>query len=97
MIVYILFISLAIIALYGYSRSIKMTPLERDIRKTGIEYECYECKKKFSVNLRECPDCGLITIYGTRRKNYWKIIPILMIIGVMFAKFFKIGMFDLQF
>ena len=41
---------LILVALYGYFSSIKMTPLEKDIRKQGVDYECYECKKKFSVD-----------------------------------------------
>ena len=59
---------LILVALYGYFSSIKMTPLEKDIRKQGVDYECYECKKKFSVDEERCPDCYLITLYGQRKK-----------------------------
>ena len=94
MLIYLFLSSVIVVALYGYFSSIKITPLEKDIRAQGIDYECYECKKKFSVDLERCPDCQLITIYGQRKKKYWRIIPILLIAGGMFAKFFKFGMFN---
>ena len=39
-----------LIALYGYYSSIKISKLEKEIRKNKISYECFECKEKFSVN-----------------------------------------------
>ena len=59
-----------IIALYGYYISIKSSKLEREIRKNNLDYECFECKAKFSVNELKCPECSLITIYGARKKNF---------------------------
>tara|TARA_B100000902_G_C27162732_1_gene839609 strand:- start:521 stop:805 length:285 start_codon:yes stop_codon:yes gene_type:complete len=85
---------LILVALYGYFSSIKMTPLEKDIRKQGVDYECYECKKKFSVNEERCPDCYLITLYGQRKKKYWRIIPIILFSGFMIAKFSNFGLFN---
>ena len=64
------FISLLVllIALYGYFISIKISKLEKQIRKNKIDYECFECKEKFSVNETKCPKCSFITLYGSRKK-----------------------------
>ena len=94
MLVWGLIFLIIIVALFGYYNSIKISPLEKDIRKHKLDYECYECKNKFSVNKVKCPECGLITLYGVRKKNYWKIIPIILISFLLVAKFFKLGMFD---
>jgi len=91
MLIYFFLSALIIAALYGYFSSIKITPLEKDIRKQGLKYECFECKKKISVELERCPDCQLITIYGQRKRKYWRIIPILLISVLMFVKFFNLG------
>lgn len=93
MIMYAVALIFILIALYGYFSSIKISPLEKDIRKQGIEYECFECKTKFSVNKERCPNCYLITLYGQRKKKYWRIIPIFLFSGFMVAKFFNLGLF----
>ena len=66
-----IFISLLIllIALYGYFISIKASKLEKQIRKNKIDYECFKCKEKFSVNETKCPKCSFITLYGNRKKK----------------------------
>jgi len=81
-----------IIALVGYYLSIKMTVREREIRKNKIDYECFRCKEKFSVNEQKCPKCEFVTLYGERKKKFWTIIPILLISMFMFAKFGRLGM-----
>ena len=90
----LLFIML-IVALYGYYIAIKQSPLERDIRKNNLDYECFRCKEKFSINLKKCPKCSQITIYGSRKKKFWMIYTIFAIWLVMFAKFGKVGLFDI--
>ena len=42
-----------IVALYGYYIAIKQSP-RRDIRKNNLDYECFRCKEKFSINLKKC-------------------------------------------
>lgn len=91
MIIFVVF--LILLALYGYFSSIKMTPLERDIRKQGVDYECYDCKTKFSVNKEKCPNCGFITLFGERKKKYWRIIPIIIFSFFMISKFLNLGFF----
>jgi len=82
-----------IIALYGYYISIKSSKLEREIRKNNLDYECFECKAKFSVNELKCPECSLITIYGARKKKFWLIIPIIITWLFMLSKFGRLGIF----
>lgn len=82
---------LLIIALYGYFSSIKISKLEKEIRKNNLEYECFECKEKFSVNEIKCPKCSFITLYGKRRSKYWTILPILGFYIFMVAKFARQG------
>ncbi len=89
----ILSIGLLFAALYGYYHAIRQSPLERDIRKNNLDYECFRCKEKFSINLKKCPKCSQITIYGTRKKNFWIIYPIIAIWLAMLAKFGKVGLF----
>ncbi len=81
-----------IIALYGYFTSIKMTRLEKEIRKNKLDYECFECKEKFSVDEIKCPKCSFITLYGKRKSKFWVILPILAIWLFMLAKFSRRGM-----
>ena len=79
------------IALYGYYIGIKPSKLEREIRKKKLNYECFECKEKFSVQEIKCPKCSFITIYGKRRSRYWTILPILGFYIFMVAKFARQG------
>lgn len=82
-----------IIALYGYYSSIKISKLEREIRKNKLDYECFECKEKFSVNELKCPKCSFVTIYGKRKSKFWIILPIIGIWIFVLAKFQKVGIF----
>ena len=75
------------IALYGYYTSIKISKLEKEIRKYKMEYECFDCKEKFSVDEVKCPKCSLETLYGARKKKFWLIIPILVTWLFMLGKF----------
>ena len=81
-----------IIALYGYYTSIKMSRLEKEIRKNKLDYECFECKEKFSVDEIKCPKCSFVTLYGKRKSKFWVILPILAIWLFMLAKFSRRGM-----
>lgn len=81
-----------LVALFGYYSSIKISKLERDIRRQKVDYECFECKEKFSVNELKCPKCSFITLYGKRKSKYWLIFPILGIWILVLAKFGRTGM-----
>lgn len=81
-----------LVALIGYYLSIKMSVRERDIRKNKLDYECFRCKEKFSVNELKCPKCEFVTLYGERKKKFWTIIPIIIISIFMFSKFGRLGM-----
>lgn len=81
------------IALYGYYTSIKMSKLEKEIRKNKLDYECFECKEKFSVDEIKCPKCSFVTLYGKRKSKFWIILPILGIWIFMLAKFGRQGFF----
>ena len=83
---------LLIVALYGYYSSVKISKLEKEIRKNKLDYECFECKEKFSVNELKCPKCSFVTLYGKRKSKYWIILPILGIWIFMLAKFARSGM-----
>ena len=93
MIVFIFALILLIVALYGYYISIKQSKLENEIRKNNLDYECFECKTKFSVNELRCPECSLITLYGARKKKFWLIIPIIITWVFVLSKFGRSGMF----
>lgn len=82
-----------LIALYGYYSSIKISKLEKEIRKNNLDYECFECKEKFSVNEVKCPKCSFVTLYGKRKSKFWVILPILGIWILMVAKFGRRGLF----
>ena len=90
---FLLTLIILIIALYGYYISIKSSKLESEIRKNNLDYECFECKAKFSVNELKCPECSLITIYGARKKKFWLIIPIIITWLFMLSKFGRLGIF----
>ncbi len=81
-----------IVALYGYYSSVKMSKLEKEIRKNKLDYECFECKEKFSVNELKCPKCSFVTLYGKRKSKFWVILPIIGIWIFMLAKFSRRGM-----
>jgi len=83
---------IVVIALIGYFLSIKMTVREKEIRKSKIDYQCFRCKEKFSVNEVKCPKCEFVTLYGERKKKFWTIIPIIIISIFMFSKFGRLGM-----
>ena len=78
------------IALSGYFYSIKQSPLEKEIRKNKIDYECFKCKEQFSINEIKCPKCSFISLYGTRKKKFWLFIPIILGWLFIFTKFIKI-------
>ena len=79
------------VALTGYVYAVKPSKLEREIRKNKLDYECFECKEKFSVDELKCPKCSFITLYGKRRSKYWTILPILGFYVFMLAKFVRQG------
>ena len=79
------------ITLYGYFNLVKMSKLEREIRKNNLPYSCFECKEEFSVNEPKCPKCSFETIYGKRKSKYWLIIPILVVWLFLVAKFARRG------
>lgn len=93
MVGFLLTLIILIIALYGYYISIKSSKLESEIRKNNLDYECFECKAKFSVNELKCPECSLVTLYGARKKKFWIIIPIIITWLFMLSKFSRLGMF----
>ncbi len=93
MVAVVLSVIFLVVALYGYYSSIKMSKLEKEIRKQGLDYECFECKKKFSINETKCPHCSFVTIYGKRKSKFWVILPILGIWLMVVAKWNKVGMF----
>ena len=88
---FLLALAFLCIALYGYYSGIKISKLEKEIRKNKIDYECFECKAKFSVNEVKCPKCSFVTLYGKRKSKYWIILPILGIWIFMIAKFTRQG------
>jgi len=77
------------VALYGYYIGVRTSKLEKEIRKNKLDYECFECKAKFSVNEIKCPKCSFVTLYGKRRSKFWVIFPILGVWLFLLAKFFK--------
>lgn len=79
------------VALTGYVYAVKPTKLEKEIRKNKLDYECFECKEKFSVNELKCPKCSFITLYGKRRSKYWTILVIFAFYFFMLAKFSRTG------
>lgn len=89
---FILATAFLLIALYGYYSSIKISKLEKEIRKNNLDYECFECKEKFSVNEIKCPKCSFVTLYGKRKSKFWVILPILGIWLFMLAKFGRRGL-----
>lgn len=89
----ILSVFILLIALYGYYLSVRPSQLEKDLKKNGMDYECFRCKEKFSISTDKCPKCTMITIYGTRKKKFWLIIPIAITWLFMLSKFWRGGMF----
>lgn len=83
-----------LVTIWGYVTNIKMSKLEREIRKSGKDYECFECKAKFSPNERKCPNCSFITLYGKRREKYWIIFPMIVIWFFLVLKWNKFGIFE---
>lgn len=90
---FILSLIILFVALYGYYISVRSSRLEKEIRKNKLDYECFECKEKFSVDSIKCPKCSLITLYGARKKKFWIIIPILITWLFMLSKFGRLDMF----
>ena len=86
-----LLLGFLLVALYGYYSSIRISVLEKEIRKKNLDYECFECKEKFSVNEIKCPKCSFVTLYGKRKSKFWIILPILGIWIFMAAKFMRTG------
>ncbi len=88
---FILSLIFLLVALSGYFYSVKPSKLEKEIRKHNLDYECFECKEKFSVNEIKCPKCSFTTLYGERRSKYWRILPILGFYIFLVAKFARTG------
>ena len=79
-----------LLALYGYYISIKKSKLEKEIRKNNLDYECFKCKEKLSIDEVKCNKCDFLTIYGRRKKKFWLIIPIILCWIFMMSKFSNI-------
>lgn len=88
---FLISIILLLIAIYGYFISIKKSKLEKEIRRNNLDYECFDCKKKISIDDLKCPYCSFVTLYGKRKKKFWVIIPIIFLWLFMIAKFIKVG------
>lgn len=80
-----------VITLFGYFNLIKMSKLEKDIRKNNLPYTCFECKEEFSINETKCPKCSFETIYGKRKSKFFVIVPILVVWLFLVAKFLRRG------
>lgn len=80
------------VCLYGYYLGVRPSRLEREIRKTKSDYECFKCKKKIDINDLKCSGCGFVTIYGKRKKKYILVFPIIIIYLFVLVKFDKTGM-----
>ena len=93
MLAFILSLLILFVALYGYFLIIRKSKLEKELRQNNLDYECYKCKEKLPINTLKCPKCSLVTIYGSRRKNFWLIIPIIITWLFMLSKFGRGGMF----
>lgn len=78
------------VALFGYYISIKKSKQEKEIRENNLDYECFRCKEKFSIDEVKCKKCGFLTIYGKRKKKFWLIIPIILCWILMMSKFSNI-------
>lgn len=91
MIGHILSFSILFIALYGYYISVKISKLEKQIRKEKLNYECFECKQSLSINEIKCNKCGLVTLYGSRKRKFWVIVPIIITWLLMFVKIKNLG------
>jgi len=90
---FILSLVFLFVCLYGYYLGVRPSRLEREIRKTKSDYECFKCKKKIDINDLKCSGCGFVTIYGKRKKKYILIFPIIIIYLFVLIKFSKTGMF----
>ena len=89
---FILSLVFLFVCLYGYYLGVRPSRLEREIRKTKSDYECFKCKKKIDINDLKCSGCGFVTIYGKRKKKYILVFPIIIIYLFVLVKFDKTGM-----
>ena len=87
----ILSLVILFVALFGYYKSIKISKLEKELRKNNLGYECFDCKEKFSINETKCPSCSLVTLYGARKKKFWIIIPIIITWLFMLTKLLRLN------
>ena len=69
----------------------KISKLEKEIRKNNLDYECFECKAKFSVNETKCPECSFVTLYGKRKGKFWVVFLIIGVWIFLVAKFLRGG------
>lgn len=69
---------LLIASLYAYYLNVRMSKLEKEIRKENLEYSCFRCKNIISINDKICPKCEFETIYGKRKKKQWLIAVIII-------------------
>ena len=84
---------LLVIALYGYYLGIRQSKSEKEIRKSNLDYECFKCKEKISIDSTNCPKCSFITLYGIRKKKRWIIFPIVGVWIFVLLKLQKTGIF----
>ena len=56
-----------LLALYGYYISQKIKARKGN-RKNNLDYECFKCKEKLSIDEVKCNKCDFLTIYGRRKK-----------------------------
>lgn len=89
--IFLLFLLFA--CLYGYYLAVRKTKLELEIRKNNLDYHCFKCKKKISIDDKSCPYCDFITIYGSRKKKQWLIVIIIISWLYVVFKFMKRGLF----
>ena len=64
-----------LLALYGYYISIKKTKLEKEIRKNNLDYECFKCKEKLSIDEVNLSIKRLFSLILDRHKTHiWGVI-----------------------
>lgn len=90
---FIIALIVLVVALYGYFLAVKPSALEKELRKKKIDYHCFKCKEKISIDNLKCPKCSFITIYGKRKKSFWLIFPIIGTWIFVLLKFNKTNMF----
>lgn len=71
-------IALTVALVLGFFYYTRPTPMEKDIKKRGGVFDCFRCKRKLNMSNMKCSHCGLITIFGERKKKYKHYFVILV-------------------